>query len=193
VPRLPFSRREAAAVTALAPAGQALSALDFAASRATATSDRLRDYRIVHFASHGLLDLENPELSGIVLSLVDEEGRPQDGFLRLAEVYGLRLRADLVVLSGCQTGLGRQFRGEGLVGLSRGFLNAGAARVVASLWKVDDRATAELMRRFYRAVLGAPALPPAAALREAQLAMAREERWAHPFHWAGFVLQGEWR
>jgi CHAT domain-containing protein len=153
----------------------------------------LSEYRIVHFASHGLLSVAHPELSGIVLTLVDERGRPQDGFLRLPDVYGLRLPADLVVLSGCQTGLGKEVRGEGLLSLTRGFMYAGAARVVSSLWKVDDRATAELMERFYRALRGPRRPSPAAALREAQAALARDPRWRAPYYWAGFVLQGEWR
>jgi CHAT domain-containing protein len=193
VPRLPFTRREAAAAMALAPPGQGLFALDFEASRATALRDDLGQYRIVHFASHGLLNAEHPELSGVVLSLVDRQGKPQDGFLRLADVYGLRLAADLVVLSGCQTALGKQLRGEGLIGLVRGFMFAGAPRVVASLWKVDDRATAELMRRFYQALLGRSRPTPAAALRAAQLSMSGERRWSAPYYWAGFVIQGEWR
>jgi CHAT domain-containing protein/tetratricopeptide (TPR) repeat protein len=193
IPRLPFTRREAAAATGGARPGEALRELDFAASREAAKGGALSEYRIVHFASHGLLNVTHPELSGIVLSLVDERGRSRDGFLRLHDVYGLKLPADLVVLSGCQTGLGREIRGEGLLSLTRGFMYAGAARVVSSLWKVDDRATAELMERFYR-VLRSPRRPsPASALREAQAQMAREARWRAPYYWAGFVLQGEWR
>jgi CHAT domain-containing protein len=167
-------------------------ALDFRANRATATSSELGQYRIVHFATHGLLNSEHPELSGLVLSLVDEQGRPVDGFLRLHEVYNLRLPVELVVLSACQTGLGREVKGEGLVGLTRGFMYAGAARVAASLWKVDDAATMELMGRFYRGMLK-EGLRPAAALRAAQLEMWRTKRWREPYYWAAFVLQGEWR
>ena len=192
LPRLTRSRQEAEAILALAPPGQALGALDFAASRATATDPALGDYRAVHFASHGLLNSRHPQLSGIVLSLVDEEGRPQDGFLRLHDVYNLRFRADLVVLSACQTALGKDVRGEGLVGLTRGFLHAGARDVVASLWSVRDDATAELMRRFYRALLR-DGQTPSAALRTAQVSMWKEPRWRAPYHWAGFVVQGDWR
>jgi CHAT domain-containing protein/Tfp pilus assembly protein PilF len=190
--RLTFSRREADAIAALAPPGGSLKALDFAASRATAMSDSLADYRIVHFAAHGFLNSRHPELSGIALSLVDEAGRPQDGFLRLADLYNLKLRADLVVLSACQTALGQEVKGEGLVGLTRGFFYAGAPRVVASLWSVRDEATAELMRRFYRALIQ-DGLPPSAALRSAQVSLWKESRWRAPYYWAGFVLQGEWR
>jgi CHAT domain-containing protein len=169
-----------------------MEALDFEASKATATGGRLSQYRIVHFATHGLINSRHPELSGIVLSLVDQQGRPQDGFLRLHDVYNLKLDADLVVLSGCRTAVGKDVRGEGLIGLTRGFMYAGAPRVVASLWDVRDEATAELMKRFYEAMLR-QRMPPAAALRAAQLSMTREKRWEAPYYWAGFVLQGEWR
>jgi CHAT domain-containing protein/tetratricopeptide (TPR) repeat protein len=193
LPRLLGSRREALGILALAPEGAGWPALDFQASRKTATSGALADFRIVHFATHGVLDNARPELSGVVLSLVDEAGRPQDGFLRLHDVYNLELRADLVVLSACQTALGPDVRGEGLIGLTRGFMYAGARRVVTTLWRVDDRATAELMRRFYREMFGPRAAAPAAALRAAQASMASEARWADPYYWAGFVVQGDWR
>lgn len=189
--RLPATRREAEAIAALAPAGGAFTALDFRASRRTALSGDLGRYRIVHFATHGVINAETPELSGLVLSLFDERGEPQDGFLGLRDIYNLDLGADLVVLSGCETALGREVRGEGLAGLTRGFMYAGAARVMASLWRVEDRATAELMTRFYRSLL-ADGLGPAAALRAAQLAVRAERRWRDPYHWAPFVLQGDW-
>jgi CHAT domain-containing protein len=131
-------------------------------------------------------------LSGIVLSLVDEQGRQQNGFLFAHEVYNLKLPAELVVLSACQTGLGKEIKGEGMVGLTRGFMYAGAARVMASLWRVDDQATADLMERFYRAVLKEHQRP-AAALRVAQIDMWKQNRWKAPNYWAAFVLQGEWR
>lgn len=190
--RLMLSRREADLIAALASSGQPLKALDFAASRATATNPEISQYRILHFATHSLLNNQQPELSGIVLSLVDEQGRPQDGFLRLYEIYNLKLQADLVVLSACQTALGKEIRGEGLVGLTRGFMYAGTPRVVASLWKVSDEATAELMKRFYQKMLR-DGLRPAAALRAAQLSMLKEKQWRAAYYWAGFVLQGEWR
>ena len=188
--RLGFSRSEAEAIAALTREGERLKALDFEASRATALSEELGRYRIVHFATHGLLNSQHPELSGLVLSLVDEHGRPQDGFLRAHEVYNLKLNADLVVLSGCRTAMGKDVKGEGLVGLTRGFMYAGAPRVVASLWQVSDKATADLMKRFYKGML-ADGLRPAAALRAAQVAMWKEKR--APYFWAAFVLQGEWR
>jgi CHAT domain-containing protein/tetratricopeptide (TPR) repeat protein len=190
--RLRFSRQEAEAITALAPGGKNLKAIDFTASKATATSPQLSRYRILHFATHGLLNNQQPDLSGIVLSLVDEQGRPQDGFLRLHEIYNLKLSADLVVLSACQTALGKDIKGEGLVGLTRGFMYAGAPRVVASLWNVDDRATSELMKRFYKAMFS-QGKSPASALRAAQASLQSEKGWGAPYYWAAFTLQGEWK
>jgi hypothetical protein len=191
--RLLNTRREATAISALVPERERKQALDFEASRATALNPNLDQYRIVHFATHGLLNNIHPELSGIVLSLVDKEGEPQDGFLRLQDIYNLKLPAELVVLSACQTGLGKEIKGEGLVGLTRGFMYAGTPRIVASLWKVDDRATSELMKRFYQGVLGPERLRPAEALRQAQLSIWKQNQWRAPFYWAAFVLQGEWR
>jgi CHAT domain-containing protein/tetratricopeptide (TPR) repeat protein len=191
--RLLSTRREATAISALVPERERMQALDFEASRTTALRPELSEYRIVHFATHGMLNNVHPELSGIVLSLVDEAGQQQDGFLRLQDIYNLKLPAELVVLSACQTGLGKEIKGEGLVGLTRGFMYAGATRVVASLWKVDDRATSELMKRFYQGMLGPEALSPAGALRQAQLSIWRERQWREPYYWAAFVLQGEWK
>jgi CHAT domain-containing protein len=190
--RLPFSRREASAILSVASPDLGMAALDFKASRTTALDPALADYRIVHFATHGFLDNEHPELSGLVLSLVDESGRQQNGLLQLQDIYNLNLPVDLVVLSACKTGLGKQIKGEGLLGLTRGFMYAGATRVIASLWEVDDAGTAELMKRFYRAMLK-DGMRPAAALREAQIEMLREKRWEDPYYWAGFQIQGEWR
>jgi CHAT domain-containing protein/predicted negative regulator of RcsB-dependent stress response len=193
IPRLPFSRREANAIIAAAPAGSRFEAVDFHANRPTATSSDLARYRFIHFATHGILDSRTPALSGIVLSLVDQRGKPQDGFLRLWDIYNLRLPAELVVLSSCQTALGKEIKGEGLVGLTRGFFYAGAARVIASLWNVDDVATAELMSHFYQNVLKND-LSAAAALRSAQIAMWKQKRWrADPYFWGAFQLQGEWK
>ena len=192
IPRLPGTKQEAEKILALVPPGERKQAIDFAASKATATSGELGQYRLVHFATHGFLDSLNPKLSGIVLSLVDERGAPQDGFLRAHEIYNLKLPADLVVLSACQTGLGKEIRGEGLVGLTRGFMYAGAARVVVSLWSVDDEATSELMTRFYSRMLK-EGLPPASALRAAQIEILKQPRWQTPYYWAAFVLQGEWK
>jgi CHAT domain-containing protein/Tfp pilus assembly protein PilF len=192
IPWLPFSREEGEAILKIAPKGQTMAAMDFKASRATATSPELANYRVIHFATHGVVDLNHPELSGILLSMVDEKGRAEDGYLRLHEIYNLNLPADLVVLSACQTGIGKQIKGEGLIALTRGFMYAGAARVVASLWKVDDAATAELMGEFYKQMF-TNGLKPAAALRAAQVKLSQQKRWRSPYYWAGFVLQGEWK
>lgn len=194
--RLTSSRREGEAIASLIHAGghtgEVLLALDFQARRSLVTDGRLAGFRILHFATHGTFHAEHPELSGIVLSLVDEAGRSQEGFLRPPDLRGLALAADLVVLSGCHTALGREIRGEGLVGLSSSFLDAGARNVVASLWQVPDRATTELMGGFYRALLEQGAAP-AAALRQAQLAVRARRGWSAPYHWASFILLGEGR
>jgi len=192
LPRLPYTRQEAEAIRATVPGKATLSALDFDASRATATSNRLSDYRIVHFATHALANSEHPELSGLVFSLVDRNGRQQDGFLQLKDIYNLNLPADLVVLSACETGLGKQVNGEGLIGLTRGFMYAGSSRVVASLWNVSDVATAQLMANFYRA-MEQDHVAPAAALRSAQIALWKQKRWHSPYFWAAFQIQGDWK
>jgi CHAT domain-containing protein len=190
--RLTHSRKEAKAIVSVAPAGSSLLALDFDASRSKALSDELRQFKIIHLATHGILNSENPELSGLVFSLVDKEGKPARGFMRLSDVYNLNLPAELVVLSACQTAIGQAAKSEGLTGLTRGFMYAGAARVVASLWKVDDAATAELMKRFYTYMLEKK-MPASEALKRAQLDISTlNEEWRPSFYWAGFVLHGEW-
>jgi CHAT domain-containing protein/predicted negative regulator of RcsB-dependent stress response len=192
LPRLLFSRQEANAIAAIVPKNELFLALDFNANKLTATDENLANYRIVHFATHGVLDSEHPELSGLVFSMHDQKGNPQNGFLRLHEIYNLKLPADLVVLSGCQTGLGKKVRGEGLIGLTRGFMYAGASRVAASLWQIDDSATAELMKLFYQAMLKEKQTP-AQALRRAKLQMLAQKRWQNPYFWASFTIQGDWR
>jgi CHAT domain-containing protein len=192
VRRLPFTRQEADRILAVAPAGSNLRAVDFRASRSIATSGELSNYRYVHFATHGYLDTSRAGLSAIVLSLVDEQGKPQDGFLRTHDIYNLKLPAELVVLSACETGLGKEVKGEGLEGLTRGFMYAGARRVVVSLWNVNDKATAGLMQHLYVGMLKNKKTP-AAALRAAQIEMLGVKQWQSPYYWAPFVMQGEWR
>ena len=191
-PRLRFSREEAKQILKFAPKNQSLAAVDFAANRDEATSSNLQDYRIVHFATHGIINSRHAELSGIVLSLVDQKGKPQNGFLRLYDVYNMNLKADLVVLSACQTALGRDIKGEGLIGLTRAFMYGGAPRVVASLWQADDRGTAVFMSRFYEGLLSRGLSAPA-ALRNAQVSMWQDKRWQNPRYWAAFTIQGEWK
>lgn len=191
ITRLPYTQQEADEILAVTPPGKGMLASGFGANRSAATSRELEQYQIIHFATHGIINSEHPELSGIILSLVDERGEPENGFLHLHDIYNLDLAAGLVVLSGCRTGLGKDVRGEGLVGLTRGFMYAGARSVVASLWKVDDRATAELMKHFYRAMLE-EGLPAAAALKKAKEAMWKHGRWHPPYYWAAFTLQGDY-
>lgn len=193
LPRLVQARKEAEfIVSLLPPAAQRVALFDFAAERKAILGGALANSRIVHFATHAEVDPEHPELSNLVLTLVDAEGRPLDGRLYAYEIRDLHLSANMVVLSACSTGVGRELRGEGPLALSRAFLEAGAARVVVSLWDVQDDATAELMRRFYQSHL-TEGQPPARALRQAQLSMSQDPRWSDPYYWAGFVLQGEWQ
>jgi CHAT domain-containing protein len=192
VRRLPFTRQEADRILAVTPSASNLRAVDFRANRSIATSGELSNYRYVHFATHGYVDTARAGLSAIVLSLVDDKGKPQDGFLRTHDIYNLKLPAELVVLSACETGLGKDVKGEGLEGLTRGFMYAGARRVVVSLWNVNDKATAGLMQHLYVGILKNKKTP-AAALRAAQIEMLRMKQWQSPYYWAPFVMQGEWR
>lgn len=188
--RLRYSRGEADAIVAAVPPGSFLKAIDFDASRTRFLNKDLRQFRIVHLATHGIFNTRHPELSGLVFSLVDKRGQAEDGFVRLGDIYNLTLPVDMVVLSACRTGVGKLVKGEGLVGLTRGFMHAGATRVVASLWEVEDEATAELMKRFYSNMLQKE-MTATAALRQAQLDLMQRRR--SPYFWAGFILQGEWK
>lgn len=189
--RLAYSSAEADAISAAAPRGTTMIVKGFAASRETAMSSLVGEFQIVHFATHGFLNSEHPELSGIVLTMVNPKGVRQNGLMPLHDIYNLDLSAELTVLSACQTALGKDINGEGLVGLSHSFMSAGSKSVVASLWQVDDRATANLMRRFYESLLQ-QGMSTGAALRTAKLKMIKEKQWRAPYYWAGFVLQGEY-
>ncbi|NJK37095.1 MAG: CHAT domain-containing protein [Oscillatoriales cyanobacterium RM1_1_9] len=190
--RLPFTQQEAEQILALVPPTESARGFGFEARREFVIGNELDQYRLIHFATHGLLNSENPELSGLVFSLVDESGKSLNGFLRLYEIFNLNLSAELAVLSACETGLGEDVKGEGLVGLTRGFMYAGTPRVVVSLWAVDDQATSQLMIKFYQKMLQ-QGLAPSAALRLAQIEMWKQQAWASPYFWAAFTLQGEWR
>lgn len=183
--QLPHTREEAAAILALAPEGFAVRGPE--ASRAAVLHGDLRDYRFLHFATHGSFAATDPGGGRLVLAQTGP-----NGFLHLADIYELDLRADLVVLSACQSALGREVRGEGMMGMTRGFFYAGAERVLVSLWNVNDRVTAELMQSFYRGILS-EGLSPAAALRAAQDGIRRQKGRRAPYYWAGFTLQGEWQ
>jgi len=189
LPPLPMSRVEAQEIAKLAP-GRAVTLLDFAATPDALRRRAAEPFSVIHIATHTLLDDRHPDLSGLVLSLVNRQGHRQDGFLPLLDIYKLRLRAHLVVLSACETYAGNDLRGEGLLSLARGFLYAGARQVMASLWKVDDRATAVFMQRFYTALLRDNLTAPA-ALRRAQDQMSQDPAWRSPRFWAGFVLEGD--
>lgn len=191
VARLAHASDEADAIQAVTPRGTSMIAKGFAANREAAMSSQVGEYRIIHFATHGFLNSEHPELSGIVLSMVAPNGEQTNGLMPLSDIYNLNLSADLVVLSACETGLGKDVKGEGLVGLTRGFMSAGSKSVVASLWKVDDRATAALMSNFYKFMLQ-DGMTPSAALRAAKLKVREEQAWRAPYFWAGFTLQGEY-
>ncbi|HSR66588.1 MAG TPA: CHAT domain-containing protein [Acidobacteriota bacterium] len=190
--RLHASRGEAEAIASLVPQERVRLLTGFDAGLKALQSPSLRDCRVLHFATHGWIDDQRPELSGLVLSQFTPQGNPQDGFLRMLDVYALQLSTELVVLSGCQTADGKMVGGEGLVGLTRAFMYAGVPRVVASLWQVQDRATAQLMRHFYQG-LWVENLAPAAALQQAQMKIRQDRRWRNPYFWSAFLLQGEWR
>jgi CHAT domain-containing protein len=187
-----FARDELANLRGVAPSGETFVAADFDATRARLESADLTNFAILHFATHGFLDPARPENSGLMLSTVDRQGQAQDGLVRLQDIYNLHAPVDLVVLSACRTALGKEVRGEGLIGLTRGFMYAGASSVVASLWKVDDEATSELMKRFYTNMLQR-GMTPAASLRAAQNSIRQEPQWRSPYYWAAFTLQGEYR
>jgi CHAT domain-containing protein len=190
--RLPGTRRESETILNLVPPNQSLSLFDFQANRENALSNQLSQYRFIHWATHGFANTQKPELSGIVMSLVDQNGAGSNGYLLLEDIFNLSFNADLVVLSACETGLGEVVQGEGLIGLTRGLMYAGTPRVVTSLWAVPDAETATLMGKFYEKMLQQN-LRPAEALRAAQLEMFRSRPWMAPYFWAAFTLQGEWR
>lgn len=188
--RLIFSQLEAGSVTALAPQSECFCGRN-------ANPEILRDLqaappRILHFATHALSDSDSPEKSGLALSSVGPSGEPVDGLLTFPAIYDAKLPVDLVVLGGCDTAVGKDFFSEGMVTLAGAFLHAGARSVIASLWRVDDEATAQLMKLFYEELFK-NRKPPGQALRAAQLRMASVPRWSSPYYWAGFQLQGEWQ
>jgi CHAT domain-containing protein len=189
--RLLGTRQEALNILNLIPDDQEIKAFDFNANQDFINNPEISNYQYVHIATHGFLNAQNPELSGIVLSLVDQAGNPQNGYLRLGDIFNLKLNAELVVLSACQTGLGSQLKGEGIIGLTRGLMYAGGERLLLSLWNVDDNATAEFMTIFYQLMLEKN-LNPAQALKETQLMMQNSTEYNHPYYWSAFVLQGEY-
>ncbi len=150
-------------------------------------SARLKDYALLHFATHGVVDENNPELSRIFLQNNSES---EDGNLFTGEIYNLEMDADLVTLSACQTGLGKISKGEGVIGLSRALVYAGAKNIIVSFWSVADESTSELMKTFYQRLLENPNSNYASSLREAKLALMKDEKYSAPFYWAPFILIG---
>jgi CHAT domain-containing protein len=189
--RLPATAYEAETIAGLVNPDQRSVQTGFDANREFLLTANLADFRIVHFATHGKIDSRYPALSWLAFSQIDQNGMEQNGLIRLYDIYNLDLNAELVTMSACDTALGREISGEGLTGLVQGFMYSGARSVLASLWQVPDRATAELMRHFYR-YLFQQEQKPAEALRNAQLALSSNPRWRHPYFWSAFVLQGDW-
>ncbi|MEA2491513.1 MAG: hypothetical protein QOH21_3305 [Acidobacteriota bacterium] len=192
IPRLVYTLREANAIAGLVPAAERRILTGLAANREEAFRPDMADFRILHFATHGIIDSTHPPLSGLLLSRFKESGQPIDGYLRANDILRMHLNADLVVLSGCRTGLGKEIRSEGFIGLTEAFFHAGAQRVVMTLWNIDDQAAAEVMGEFYRGMLQ-DHLAPAEALRRAQDHVRRQPRWADPYYWAAFTYVGDWR
>ncbi len=190
IPRLPYSRREATWALQNASAQDSRAFLDFAATREVLQSGQLLDYRIIDIATHGFVNDQDPDLSGLVFSLVDRNGRPKDGFFRLRDLSTLRLPSELIVLSACRSAIGKIINGEGMLSLTSGFLHAGAGAVLATTWQLNDEATAEFMKLFYAELLGPRHRSPAAALQSAQVSFRNSPRWYAPYFWAGFVLSG---
>jgi len=196
--RLAGTRTEAEQIVKLAKTSgtQADVWLDLDASEDNLETRDVSKYRVLHIATHGLLNAERPQFTGLVLSLIGNKS--EDGFLRTDEVFNLRLGSPLVMLSACETGLGKEKRGEGVMGLTRAFMYAGAPTVGVSLWSVADKSTAELMTDFYKRLLATPpasssGVSASAAMRDAQLAMIAGKKYSAPFYWAPFVLVGDWR
>jgi CHAT domain-containing protein/tetratricopeptide (TPR) repeat protein len=189
--RLAYTAQEARHIHGLFAPHNASLAIGLDADYQRATDPRLANYSLLHFATHGVFNSKQPALSGLLLSRVDKNGNSKDGFLQLSDIFNLNLNADQVVLSACETGLGEQIKGEGMVGITRGFFYAGARRVLVSLWQVNDEATAVLMTSFYNALIQQK-LPASLALQAAQQQVRQKPQWSHPYYWGAFVLQGEW-
>ena len=185
--RLQWTLEEATAIEELTQPGDRFVAKGFDATLQQATDPNLSQFRIIHFATHGVLDDENPELSALVFSLFDKQGKTLEGRLWLNDIYNLNLPAELVVLSGCDTGLGK-ITGDGVIGLSRSLISAGTPSVLVSLWKVPDDSTSFLMQEFYKN-LQQGKLNKAQALRQAMLETRRQ--YPEPLSWAAFTLMGE--
>ena len=190
--RLTNTKTEAENISKLLPVNQEQLFIDFAANKVNISNSELANYRILHLATHGLFNTQDPSRSGLLLSRYNQQGEPENGQLLLEDIFNLNLsNSELVVLSACQTGIGQQIKGEGIVGISRGFMYAGSPRVVVSLWNVDDLATSILMSKFYQGLLQ-QGLTAAQSLRNAQLEMLKDPNYQAPYYWAPFILIGDW-
>lgn len=190
--RLEASEDEAQTISQISDASKSVIRSGFAATRNEIFSSDIYDYKILHFATHGLTNDERPELSRIILSAFDAEGKDLDSAVRLQDIYGLNLSTDLVVLSACETGIGKEVKGEGLMSFNNAFLQAGAKSVVSSLWKVDDAATGELMKYFYEE-LASGKYTTSESLRHAQIKMWNNPQYNSPFYWAAFTIEGDFQ
>lgn len=189
--RLPASSAEATLIERLFK-GKVIKKLGFDASRSILSEVKANQYQMIHIATHSVIREKDPALSGLLFSLLDAQGNAQDGFLTLTDIANLPLQADLVVISACQTADGKLIEGEGPLSFSRAFLLAGARTVIGTQWAVDDKATSELMKLFYEQLFTRH-LPPAQALRQAQLQMLKNATYQSPEHWAAFECYGDWR
>lgn len=190
--RLTFSSQEAKSILEIFADEKPKMVSGVKADLEAVTSSEISQYRHIHLSTHGFINNIQPEMSGLVLSLFDDNGQEKNGYLTANHIFNLKLNADLVVLSACQTGFGREVRGEGILGLTRGFLYAGAERVLFTLWNVNDQSTSVLMTKFYTAIKK-DKLTPSAALRQAQISMWKDKKWNSPYYWAAFQLVGEWQ
>ena len=187
LPRLVGTGEEAMEIQRTVGPDKASVFLGFSASVETILSPEMRNYRILHLATHGIADESTPGFSGLVLSLVSPDGRPVFGYLKTHDIGNLDLHPDLVVLSACDSSAGSNLSGEGVTGLAYAFLNAGARQVASTLWDVDDEVTKDLMINFYKEMYSA-GLDPADALRQSQILMMQSPHRSAPYYWAGFEI-----
>ena len=192
LPRLPSTRDESQLILNTFGSRNSSELFGFAANRVRFLASEAANYKVLHFATHGILNESEPELSGIVLSRYDEQGKKIDGFVRLHDIYGLKLSSDLAVLSACDTAKGEEIKGEGLMSLTNAFLQVGVRSVISSHWKVDDYASQKLMSSFYR-ILAKEKVAPSEALRKAQIEMLQDPNYKSPFYWSAFTSHGDFQ
>jgi CHAT domain-containing protein len=192
LPRLGFAREEIKAVSSELRGRKSVPYVGFEARR-DAIIENLKTVSYAHLISHGLTDLQRPRASGLAFSFWNESRKPIEGMLSFEEIASLDLSARLVTLSACETAVGRVISEYGVPSLANAFLRAGAERVVSTLWKVDDAATAYLMARFYHHLFADEKPHPGEALWRAQMDVRAMKKWSNPYYWAGVTLSGDWR